>query len=369
MQGLAFARGLTIVPSPRSRRSRGRRSAACRRLARSRAWVDAQRGEVFAALYDGSPLDELAAPTAASPEADACARARGARRLRHRCVFVGDGAVRYRDAIARSARRPRGRPGVGAPPLAAEAGRIAAVHPERAVAPARRRPALRATARRRAGARARTDASSRPGRRHDRLRATNDIVIERLTRDADLDAGRQRWKRASFTNPWTPRRCWRGSCGIATSTRVFLLRLPDAAGRRLLLVLARRRRAPHQHAGRRLSDSGGRDSGALLMRHVLADAAAIGRPARDARGPGSNVAARRLYERLGFTVTGDAAELLHAARGGRADSVARRSDEPSDASDRLEGAGVLCYLAAMNVPRVVRNLLQRRRRCRQTSKS
>ena len=69
-------------------------------------WMDAQRGEVFAAIYDPSARIVLVEPTAARPAEtlDAWTAAIGGRMLR----FIGDGAVRYRDEITgRLAERAR----------------------------------------------------------------------------------------------------------------------------------------------------------------------------------------------------------------------------------------------------------------------
>jgi len=95
-------------------------------------WIDAHRGEVFAALYDSTGR-EIAPPTAMKPEAtlDAWSAALGdVDRIR----FAGDGAIRYRDAIVK-------RLGSAAfiddavPLLAGTIGAIAAAHEERAVRP------------------------------------------------------------------------------------------------------------------------------------------------------------------------------------------------------------------------------------------
>jgi tRNA threonylcarbamoyladenosine biosynthesis protein TsaB len=132
MQGLAFARGLKIV-AVSALEAIARQ--AHRGLAPSRTiapWVDAHRGEVFAALYAGSPLAEAGPPTAARPEQTL--RSYEELDLPGPIVFAGDGAVRYRPVIL-EALGDRAEVQASAAPLAAEAGRIAAAHPERAVAP------------------------------------------------------------------------------------------------------------------------------------------------------------------------------------------------------------------------------------------
>jgi tRNA threonylcarbamoyladenosine biosynthesis protein TsaB len=132
MQGLAFARGLQIVPVSALEaiaRQAHRNLPPGRTIA---AWVDAHRGEVFAALYAGSPLDGLAPPTAASPEQTLGSYER--LHVPEPLFFAGDGAVRYHDAIVATL-GDRAEVQAPAAALAAEAGRIAAVHPERAVAP------------------------------------------------------------------------------------------------------------------------------------------------------------------------------------------------------------------------------------------
>jgi tRNA threonylcarbamoyladenosine biosynthesis protein TsaB len=90
MQGLAFAGGTPLVGvSGLDALERiGREEAAGRRIA---AWVDAWRGEVYAALYDRE--GEVEAPVVARPDAllsqyDATPT-----------LFIGDGARTYRDVI------------------------------------------------------------------------------------------------------------------------------------------------------------------------------------------------------------------------------------------------------------------------------
>jgi tRNA threonylcarbamoyladenosine biosynthesis protein TsaB len=129
MQGLAMALGLRIVPvsaldalATAATNRHDRRSIA--------AWMDAQRGQVFAALYDAAGRVRIEA-TALSP-AETIERWRsvaGSEDVR----FIGDGAVRYASVL-------RERLGedveiAAPPPLAAVIARIAAGDPGRAVLP------------------------------------------------------------------------------------------------------------------------------------------------------------------------------------------------------------------------------------------
>lgn len=123
MQGLAFARGLSIVPVPtlEALAFEGVQQAGEGELVA--AWIDAQRGEVFAMLDSG-------APTVGRPREilDGWSSAIAGRRV----LFVGDGAVRYRTLIESRA----GARIVDPAPLAAGAvALIAARAPERAVIP------------------------------------------------------------------------------------------------------------------------------------------------------------------------------------------------------------------------------------------
>jgi tRNA threonylcarbamoyladenosine biosynthesis protein TsaB len=132
VQGLGFSRGLAVVPVS-ALEAIGRHTFRHVGDAGLVApWIDAQRGEVFAILYDGDVNRPLVSASSAQPQStlDSWTGALGTRPV----VFAGDGAVRYQDAIARTlgscahVLEP-------APALAAEAARIAARHPERAVAP------------------------------------------------------------------------------------------------------------------------------------------------------------------------------------------------------------------------------------------
>ena len=128
IQGLAMARGRKVVAV-----------SALDALARSAinandaigAWIDAQRGEVFAALYAPDGRDILAPARSGTPLA--VVQAWQARPDPATVVFVGDGAVRYRDEIAAA---------IGSetriaapPPLAGFIGQIAAADPSRAALP------------------------------------------------------------------------------------------------------------------------------------------------------------------------------------------------------------------------------------------
>lgn len=131
MQGLAFARGLEIVPVS-SLEAIASHAAATSSGPLLAPWVDAQRGEVFASLYTPAGDEVIEAATAAAPAATlgSWRQSLGTRPVR----FSGDGAVRYREVIAAT---------LGAqavvddtvPALAVPAGRLAARAPHRAVVP------------------------------------------------------------------------------------------------------------------------------------------------------------------------------------------------------------------------------------------
>lgn len=128
IQGLAMARGRKVAAiSALDALARAGMSAE-RPIG---AWMDAQRGEVFAALYAPGGRDVLVAATAATAESVLAAWAASTDLAA--VTFVGDGAVRYRDVIARVT---GGDPHVlPPPPLAGLIGQIAADEPARAVLP------------------------------------------------------------------------------------------------------------------------------------------------------------------------------------------------------------------------------------------
>jgi tRNA threonylcarbamoyladenosine biosynthesis protein TsaB len=131
MQGLAFSRGLRIVPvsTLEAMASEARRVSGHPLIA---PWIDAQRGEVFAMLY-GPDLDAVLVPASSMAPLDTLAAWRaaiGSRQL----LFAGDGATRYR-AVIESTLGEQARILEPVPRLAAAIGRIAAAEPQRAVAP------------------------------------------------------------------------------------------------------------------------------------------------------------------------------------------------------------------------------------------
>ncbi len=100
MQGLAVAhrKGLIGVSALDALASGARRQMADAAPADALAvWMDAQRGEVFAALYDGQTLTLVDGPLVAPPDEVLTRWATMARRP----WFVGDGAMAYRQLVAR----------------------------------------------------------------------------------------------------------------------------------------------------------------------------------------------------------------------------------------------------------------------------
>jgi tRNA threonylcarbamoyladenosine biosynthesis protein TsaB len=95
------------------------------------AWMDAQRKEVFAALYGADARDELTPPVSASPEV--ALKAWSDTVDLTRVVFVGDGATHHEQTLRREIGRDVSI--LTPPPLAGLIGQIAAESPGRAVLP------------------------------------------------------------------------------------------------------------------------------------------------------------------------------------------------------------------------------------------
>lgn len=127
VQGLAMATGRMIVPVSAFE---ALAAAAGDGTSLVGAWVDAQRGEVFASLHDanGDPIGESSSlsPIATLERWEPALDGRAVR-------MIGDGAVRYESVVAE---RLHGRARIiPPPPFAGIAGRIATARPERAVLP------------------------------------------------------------------------------------------------------------------------------------------------------------------------------------------------------------------------------------------
>jgi tRNA threonylcarbamoyladenosine biosynthesis protein TsaB len=129
MQGLAMAAALRIVPV-----------SALEALAVAAGpgpeligtWMDAQRGQVFGALFDPAGQRVLLDPSALTPleTLQSWSNTLGNRPIR----FIGDGAVRYADVLDREL-GPQGIVLPPPPPLAGIIGSIASANPDRAVLP------------------------------------------------------------------------------------------------------------------------------------------------------------------------------------------------------------------------------------------
>jgi tRNA threonylcarbamoyladenosine biosynthesis protein TsaB len=129
IQGLALPNDKLVVPvSTFDALVAGARDAR-RRVA---AWIDAHRGEVFAALY--SPEGQLLQAPSSLPPQETLDRWCNALTDASEIVFTGDGAWRYADVI----RERLGRLGILGPPagsLAGTVGQIAYAERSRAVHP------------------------------------------------------------------------------------------------------------------------------------------------------------------------------------------------------------------------------------------
>jgi tRNA threonylcarbamoyladenosine biosynthesis protein TsaB len=126
MQGLAMALDRRIVPVSILDALAHLGADGHTRIA---TWVDAQRGEVFSALYDVTGTRAVIPPASLPPETTLDAWGDLEWPLR----FLGDGAVRYAGVIR--ARLGADTPVIAPPAVAATIGRLAARFPDRAVLP------------------------------------------------------------------------------------------------------------------------------------------------------------------------------------------------------------------------------------------
>jgi tRNA threonylcarbamoyladenosine biosynthesis protein TsaB len=128
IQGLAIARGRRVVPVSTLEALALSAPEGVRRIA---SWMDAQRGEVFARVFerDETDLRPLTGAIAAAPELALELHGPSL----DGALFFGDGAVRYRERIL--AARAGADVADTVPSLAAAIGLVAARRPDRAVAP------------------------------------------------------------------------------------------------------------------------------------------------------------------------------------------------------------------------------------------
>jgi tRNA threonylcarbamoyladenosine biosynthesis protein TsaB len=133
IQGLAFAQEKLVVPVS-SFEALAFSTGAPRRPASAAVgtWIDAHRGEVFAALYDADG-GELAGPTSLTPEATLDSWSQPLARF-DRVRFAGNGAILYRERIA-ARLGARATIDADVPALAGPIGLIAAGADNRAVLP------------------------------------------------------------------------------------------------------------------------------------------------------------------------------------------------------------------------------------------
>jgi tRNA threonylcarbamoyladenosine biosynthesis protein TsaB len=139
IQGLAFAQKKLVVPvssfealALRPSALGQRPSRIGHRLSATAVWIDARRGEVFAALYDEDGR-ELVHATSLKPDATLDAWSHALAPLAH-VRFVGDGAILYRERIT-ARLGDRASLDADVPTLAGRIGVIASGADDRAVLP------------------------------------------------------------------------------------------------------------------------------------------------------------------------------------------------------------------------------------------
>jgi len=128
----------------------------------------------------------------------------------------------------------------------------------------------------------------------------NGLAIEPLTSERELDAVLAIEER-SFTNPWT-REMYRSEMANEGVSFLFLARLGETA----VGFCSYWRVLDELHINNLAVDPAWRHHGvgAALLEHVLSDAGRRGAARIILEVRRSNLAARRLYERFGFTVAG-----------------------------------------------------------------
>ena len=257
------------------------------------AWLDGQRGEVFASAVDapgGASLEActpLLEPMAGRPQelADLLARRFAGRHL----VVVCDDRLRWTDVLHRALPDAAI---VDMPiSLAESAARIAASRPERARSPHAIKPLY---VRRPDVVRVRERVATRE-------KATPGFTIGRAGSPEDL-AAVDALQRQTFTNPWGAEAI-RWELENTDVSRLYVMR--DATGV-LVAYCACWMVFDELHINSLAVDVARRREGLArrLLLHVLAEAADGGATAATLEVRRSNTAARALYEGLGFTVEG-----------------------------------------------------------------
>jgi len=291
VQGLAFTLGRKVVEVPTLDAVTESAMPAAAGVECLVACIDGQRGDVFFSMRDvrnATHADEglvLIEPLIATPEE---ASAAVASRLDGRSVAItGDGARRYAGVFA--ARLPQTRLVDESMTLAEAAARIAARHPDRAVVPHAMRPIYlrRPDA---VVARERASMPPRPG-----------MAVRRASGAADL-AAVDILQRQSFTNPWGAEAI-RWELEHTDVARLYVL---EASGGAIVAYCACWLVFDELHINSLAVEPARRRQGLarLLLKRVLGEMAEAGARSATLEVRTSNVAARALYEGLGFKVEG-----------------------------------------------------------------
>jgi tRNA threonylcarbamoyl adenosine modification protein YeaZ/ribosomal-protein-alanine acetyltransferase len=273
------------------------------------ACVDGQRGDVFFAVWRRDPGQPAAlAPMVVEPAVgtvEDAARQIDALGADLPVVAIGDGAVRYAD---RWRTRPRTRVGEVTMTLAESAARLAAAQPERAGAPH----ALRPIYIRRPDAELARDRARRS--RASTTPAPSEVaafVVRRASTPEDL-ADVAALQQSTFTNPWAADAI-RWELENTDVARLYVMREPGGA---LVGFCACWMIFDELHVNSFAVTPSWRRRGAAtrLLRTVFAEALASGATSATLEVRASNVAARRLYEKLGFSVEGIRRDYYQAPR-------------------------------------------------------